>query len=447
MSYETYTKSYQLKSGPATFELKYWLEPGLPYFNGNVIRIGDIKYGYEDEDRLTFASTVLSLSFSDPDCWNFLILKKACNNTPNNLSFTNPFGYDISHYVRYTFNNGDEFRGYIDKESISWDEDTKTVNFDVLDLSTDLKNIYGATNGPEAWYMHINHIWATVKTVFKDLQYNVTNNLSTFEAPGFNGIYLNHDWEFDNFGEVSHPLFKRSWNMNVDPTGYDRIQQWVKYTFTNTQSLAEILKHLAAENAMSIGISSYNKVFVVKRFTIPADTPTYSLNGKLLAGYQKRIHLKNIIGARVNIQKGSTNYVATAGTFTTNNSQPDGKAMYPDVIREITGYNTQQIAENTSGQTTYRIFKDNETTPHQVLNGVIDPGLGIRHYCHWVLAAWLYHSQKEMKEAVEGEAKGLNYYMHRFYSHTKNNITTIYRPIEMVKKTVENRTQLNLLET
>lgn len=429
--------------------MNYWLEPGIPKFNGESIEVSEIDYGYEDDDLLTFSPPVLTLGFSDPDGINYLALKSAFNKSPdivNNLP--DPFGYSFFHSVTLSINSSVIFYGFIDKQSLQYVQNNTSesnyITFDVLDASTDLKNI-NLSGGASDYAGGIIEIYNIIKNVFKNFQYNVTNNLNTFESPDFNGIYLKHDWTFDNFGEIGQVIFSRSWNINADSNGYDKIQWYREWLMKGSSNLAIYLKNIANEFAMSIGISSYNKVYIIKRFSIPTDSEITNLNNIITSDFNRSIHLSNIIGTRVNINKNGNIYSAIGGDFPTVSGGINDTAKYPTLTREITGFNTERVTDVNSGSATFRIIK-HDNTVHSVLNGVIDPVLAQRDLAHWLNAKWLYLSQSKCKDLIECSAPGINFFMHRYYSYNFAGIVSTFRPIRITKDYINNLTNLTLLE-
>jgi hypothetical protein len=445
LPYSQYIQDYKTPAGVLRIEINYWSPPihsgGPPpeSFNGKVIEVSKLKRGYEDDDNLTFAPGVLTLGFTDYDKYNFYLLKNAFNTTPT--TFNDGWGYKKSHSVKLFLNGQQKFYGYIDKQSLEYENETKTTRFDVIDFAIDLKNIT-IEGAPPAWHVGIHYIGVIFKKVYKDLNINdaTTNNLAVFEG-SFNGKYLYHDWVFDSFGSPG-PLITRSFDMNIDPTGHEGVHIYAEWIQKAAENYYDVLKNIALELGVIIGVSDYNKIYINKRFSTPSSI-FYELLNPNLIDYTSSIHLRNVVGSRININKEGNVYSAIGGNFETI-GDINSKAKYPDAVIEQKGFNTEFAPPHNEGAASYRVSQGGNVG--YVLNGVTDPVLNERHYPHWLLAKWLYLSRKNVKEKIDAELTGINYYMHRYYKVQDKHKTLYFRPLQIEQDFLENKTNMIALE-
>lgn len=445
IEYSTYDRNFNTASGNLRIVITYSHDSEIPAFNGGVLEISNLKRGYEDDDLLTFAPGVLTLGFADPQRNFFNALKSAFNQTP--VSGTG-FGYNIHHSCKLYKNNSLIFSGYIDKQSMTYDNTDRIITFDVVDSSIDLKNMSVVLN-PEVWIKLPVQVHSVFQKVYPAISLNITNNINSFESDFFNGIFLAHDWQYSNYDGIvvpGHPDYlSRSLNISIDPLGWNNIYAYHAYIRNSATNYYDYIRNLALEFGCCIGVSDYNKIYVNKRFSVPQNTVFQSLESSCI-DYYSQIHLRNVKGSRININKNGSVYSATAGTFETVDEDINGVALYPDLVVEQRGFNTERINPDNTGFYSYRITNDALTQEANVLNGVYDPTLAIRERHHWLLARWLYMSRKNVKEKVSLTLKGTDYYMHRFYSFTHNDSTVKFRPLEITYDLLNSSTNLIGLE-
>lgn len=439
---KVFTRDYAIASGTLTVKIFYWDTSIHNYFNPESIGEVVLSSGYEDQDELTFYPNVLSLEFLDYEKKNYGILKESFNQTP--VHGIDYYAYSNKHSLSLYLNGSLIFQGYIDKATLDYDDDTRRMKFEVVDYTATLKNMSVPHPGPGDFAGGVDDIWYNFKQVYPGLLYNVTNDLDTFLAPSFNGIYLRHNWEFSGDGNIGNPNFTRSLDMNYDSDGYNKIHWFRKYLFEASETFAEYIRRNAFELGAIIGVESYNKIFIVKRFGGYAFAAPRSLSN---ITYKKYSHLKNVIGVRTKLKR--TNWFWHHGEIHTVDGTPGGafddSDLYLD-IEVIQGRCTGGEGEGDNGPGSYRIISKDGQYANSVLNGVLDPELNIGFNTpQKILGDWTLRSRRYMKDRFECQCPGVNYYMSAFYTIPEEP-GVVLRPLEISKSLVKDKTDMTLLE-
>jgi len=446
---KVFQRDYHIKLGILTVKIFYYDTSIHNYFNPPSIGDVIVETGYEDDDQLTFYPNILTLSFLDHVKINYNILKNSFNQTPNH----NAQNYDYlnKHSVQLFLNGNGIFSGYIDKESLDYDSDSRYLKFEVIDYMVLMRNLTCPHPGPPDWAGSVNDIWYQYRQAYPGLSYTVTNNLAAFRSPGFNGIYLKHNWEFNGEGNIGNPDFNRSFDIDIDPTGYDNINWFRKYLFEASSTMAEYMRRTAHEIGAVIGVEAPNKIFIVKRFSSFAFTEPELLNPKLIS-YKKFTHLKNILGVRTKLLRTGW-YISHGEVHTVGGAVGaafDDTSLYLD-IEVVQGRCTGGINEGDNGPGSYRIYSRTYGVANDVLNGVYDPELNIGYDIpQRIIGEWTYRTRRFVHDRFETKCTGVDFSPAQFYTINENNgvpsAPLVLRPIVIRKNYTKHSTELMLLE-
>lgn len=274
-----FEKNYKIAAGELKIKITYWSTVnGVLDFG--IINIGELEYGYEDEDQLTFFPNVFRMEFTDFDRKNYAILKYSLDNYPEQK-------HEDTGRVE-VFLNGSIYPiydGYIDQETLTYDEEKRVTSFEAVDFILELKNIttFNMADNPNANPPALESIpsvlWKIYRKVYPELPEtmtaeNITNNIATFNSSSFRGIYWDHNWIFKGKRRVfTGP------NILTDYYDVYETADW-KYDFFAPRfafyvsfwnnypagTLAELVKQLGKEFGALIGSTQKNKIFFKKRY-------------------------------------------------------------------------------------------------------------------------------------------------------------------------------------
>lgn len=432
----TFVKEYKIATGILKLIIYYNLVDGFPPLDFHVIEVGELEYGYEDQDELIFSPNIFRISITDYQRKNYYTLNEAFTKTPEEK-------YNLNHSVEVYLNNVIIYYGYIEKTSLKYDEKTRHTSFECVDFSIDLKNL-NVEGAPEDWAGGISDVHYVYKKVFPNLQYNVTNNVNTYITSDFNGLYLKHDWKFLGNGTIGVPTFERSWDINNDPDGYNHIHIFRKDMMAQSQYYIDYIKAFAKEFGMAIGTTGYNKVYLVKRFISSVQVQTREISD-LINDYNTEVFLKNIIGVR-NIPQSNQSNVIIEGTFQLANpidvySDPKNSDNVID-LRNLISF---MVLNGTAPS----IRVSQGSYVQTVLNGVLDPSINSNYeYIERIIAKWTLITRRRPRSKYEIELRGIDYGMHEFYkiSGLENVPLVVLRPLNIKLDLLRNKTNLIAIE-
>ena len=440
-----FSREYPIASGLLRIEITY-LQTGYGALDLPCMNIAEIEYGYEDDDLLTFFPPVIKFDFSDLEKKNYKILQKTFDLTP-------PYKPENAHYVKLFLDNGEIFRGKIDKESMHYDEKNRTLSFEAVDPCVDLKNfncpVYSMVGGNPAHYGDIPSIIAeSFSKVYPNTHSGLTSNPAKHESgtTHYDGIYFQHDWKF-KAKDIHGATLAEADFANVDGPPYS-VKLFRNVFQSQQMTYADMIKFIAWEFGMIIGVSGYGKVFAIKRFT-------KNFNNKLpinefVISFTKDLHLKNVKGVINHINQPGVNKISV-GTFeTVDGGAPKNKdevleiqSMMPTYFEgsNDTGGPTMFI-QNGSSEPRRTLFVNNGGVRDDELPFADNQYIGIAD----LLAYWTLESRTKTKSKYEFELRGIKFWMHRIYKFTENGTEVLIRPMVIKKNLLKNTTTLIGLE-
>lgn len=401
----------------------------------DVISSGNLEFGYEDEDELTFYPNTMSLEFDDFEKKNYLILKHAFGLTGSN-------NYENNHSGEIYFNQNLVFSGYIDKKTLTYDDNTRRIFFELVDYSVLLRQKPVPTS-PQDWAGGITDIIEIYKQVYPNLdRTNVTQDISEYTSNTFNGVYFRHNWQFRGNGSIGVPEFDVSWSA---PEGWKHVHIYREKIYENSDVFSDVIKNYAREFGMSIGSGGINKLYITKRFINSANFPVVLLQD--VKSYRREVWLNNIIGVR-NIPKNNpeppTNIVVE-GLYPTLNNQ--GDPVNKDDILDMQTILTRQQALNNEGAPNIRVSQG--AYAQTVLNGIIDPDLVPLAYMpiERIITRHYYLARRKPRDKYEIELNGINYRMNEYYKlELPDELPVITRPIQISIDLIRQKTEMQALE-
>jgi len=432
---KTFDKTYRVGRNEIRVKLNYNLIYTTHELDMDVLDVGKLEFGYEDEDQLTFYPNVLRLEFNDYERNNYHTLKFAFGETPMG-------NYESNHSGELYFNGAKVFEGYIDKISLRYDEEKRHISFEMVDYTILLKQktVDGA---PTDWSGGVRDVILIYKQVYPALNVNVTQDLSVYASNSFNGAYFKHNWVFRGNGTIGVPSFDVSW---ADPEGWERVLVFRQKLYQSGTVWSEVIKSYAREFGMIIGSGGINKIYIVKRFIGSSGFSPKRIDG-YLKSFTNQVWLSNVAGVR-NIPQNNpdppTN-VVIEGTFATINGTLNGAPKDKDYVIDM-----RTILSRTSGDqgnSSIKVYQSGNT--QEVLNGIYDPDLSPAAYrsIERIITRYTYLSRIRPRDKFELELSGVDYYMHEYYSMELEGVpSVILRPIQISLDLIKEVTTMQALE-
>lgn len=428
-------KTYNIAAGQVKIRIDYDLTHSVFDLNFDVIDIGKLKYGFEDDDALTFYPNTLELTFEDAERKYYDVLKFSLGEFGNNY----PLNYLKYGGVTLWLNGKIKFKGYIDPLTLEYIDDNRTTSFECIDVSKALRdmsveNVFGDDYQHNLGYL----ISAIYKKIYPELSYLV------YDHPNFsNGLYFKHDWRFTGYRTGTDHI-TRDWSNISDfiltKFYFSSFGFWGENRPADTY--ADLIKLLALQFGLIIGTTDYNKVFAVKRFS-PYTSSFINLDANLKNNFKKYIHLPQIAGVR---NTNTWTYlptvqrrIYTAGFVETINSQ--GDLRYKNIVKEI----ATSIASDTTLLGSFTAISVQENYP--VYSDIYDPALNIRNHIAQLISYWTYLTRIRPKDKIECELYGIDYAMFNFYEITNpGNPTLRFRPMTIEIDLLNNKTNMSGVE-
>lgn len=442
LSQQTFIKNYNTPNGELEIKITYdnYRRPN-DFLDFDIIDDIELEYGYEDEDQLTFYPNSVHCKFDDYKKRNYDILKSSIGDY-NNSSPDKHMEYGG---VEIRLDGTLKFKGYIDELSLRYSEKEMSVEFDVLCLTAELKNMSvdrskiigpdGSTIGENyafqliyAWYGVYKQLWGTEFP-------HITYLANLIDLPGLYGTFIKHDWKF--IGTYQGNTITRDWNNLND--------FWQTYFIMDSTDLyndnrpcitwAEYLRLIALQFGAIIGVMDYCKVYFVKRFN-NNNTPL-DISDKIIDNnFSKEIHLPALQGVVIrNHWNGER-----SGEFGNIEKKSNGEYKYLNKVKTL---DTYIGSYQDSGSAGTAIFAD-EYLLYPVWH-VEDPVINEQGQCWELVGKWLYTTRMAPKDKIEVELTGINYNMVDTYRITPpdtNNLAVNFRAMTMKKCILKDKTNI-----
>lgn len=431
----SYTKTYNIPAGVFTFEIN---GPFAESLNFSIINNLTQEFGYEDNDELTFYPGVLAIEISDPGRTQYTKLKYNLDLTLYPTSITATI-------------NGKSFKGYIDKETLEYSEETRTTKFECVDVTKDIANNNAMilSNGAPYYItspaQRIYEIW---KKVYPSIPCYFSENES--DIINYGGFYWKHDWQFiskDIGGNTLAQSSLRVQDLNA-PYFWTGCVVLIENPFLLTQLTdAEYLKFLAREFGMVIGTMGYNQVYIRKRYT--NNSGDYILiPGDNILNYTKVNSIKKILSCINHIQDGNNIYPPQpSGTeqYYYNDGGIFSRPLNKEKVLEITTYLPSEFGDTgvstlyiKKGEVRHSVFKNG--------GGVKDPEISGNYNAIGILLAyWNWYIRRDSRDKYEIEVRGIDYDIHKFYKFMDNTMRR-FRPVRIVKDYLQNKSTITGIE-
>jgi hypothetical protein len=435
-------KIYKVAAGELKIKITYF-STANGVLDFGVINIGELEYGYEDEDQLTFFPNVFRMEFTDFERKNYDILKYSLDNYPAQ-KFEDTGRVEV-------FLNGSTYAiydGYIDQETLTYDEEKRVTSFEAVDFILNLKNIttfnmrsdplgYPYPGGLPPKLETVPYVlWRIYKNIYPDLpepmplppplfEQGITNQITKFNKKDYMGIYWKHNWKFtghNNYtvpGGFSYNSTSADWSTDY----FKPVFAFFKYFWEERYemyTLADLIKQLSKEFGAVIGSTGKNKVFFIKRF------PDYGgikepLDGAIIAGSLiKTLYLKKITAVKNNNELfGPTK----SFVFPENPNRPGYPKNNDDYMEIKTYFGTQPSGalDLTDGwQTSIRLTHTDDNI-YKVGKTITDPDFDyIDNPAPWTLqnltTEYVYRSRQKSRDKYEMELNGIEYDLFKSYS-------------------------------
>jgi len=443
-----FEKNYKIAAGELKIKITYW-SAANGVLDFGIINIGELEYGYEDEDQLTFFPNVFRMEFTDFERKNYAILKYSLDNYPEQK-------HEDTGRVE-VFLNGSTYPiydGYIDQETLTYDEEKRVTSFEAVDFILELKNIttfdinkaMGYIYDPTAWPPQHKHLvdLPTVllhiyRKIYPDLRLAFTSNIADFNKPEFNGFYWDHNWKFHakNISLDEKPV---TWN-NSPLIPIFAFYQYFWDERYEMVTLAELVRQLSKEFGALIGSTAKNKVFFTKKYG-KFTSVTNALDNNIISGsMNKTLHLKKVQSVKNDNRTG-----VTKGTYYPNPDQLGVPQNKYNTISIKTYLWTDSISSSnvelyTTGPTQYKVGE-----------GIVDPDLNTgTTETKWkiqdLITEYTYISRKRSRDKFEMELNGIDYDLFKVYPlNIATGGTRNVRPMVIKKNLLTNTTSMTALE-
>jgi hypothetical protein len=472
IQFHTYNRTFYLASGNAELTINYGTdEYQSATLDFEVINIAELSYGFEDDDQLTFYPNVLTITCDDYNTYNFNVLKYATQLRPpltkpgeiylhNNWPETNTKDLDKYYGVELKLNGRLLFKGYIDRNKIEYNYKTGELTFDCIDYTALLHQVnykldYYQNKDPANWYSPIDYVASVFRLIYPDLpdltapsNMPITNNANYFANTMDLGFYFRHNWLFKC---GNPPPYIRSWNLDIDPTGWYYVAFYMPTIKSQSNNLAQDIRQLAHELGCVIGSDVYNKIWFYKRFMTLAELQAsnpHLLTNDVVINYDRYMHLPQLRAVRNITKRSRLIHIIGEGNYPKVAPEPDSQAAYSQYQLDIqTSLEPALGGGGTSGRSTFR-DKQNIEGGH-ISNGIIDPSLPSddAYDAYKIIANWYYYSRNRNRDRIELELWGVDYWMHIIYLYWFNNHHYAYmRPMTIKKDLVNNKTAMTGIE-
>ncbi len=448
-----YESILQLASGKYKLVIDYYAEDSISF---GPISVSDFEFGYEDEDLLTAYPNTIHFEFVDQNASSYKALLQAFNNSPGSISSPPYVNYLDKHgltlyKIEPDFSYSIIFKGYIDKQSASYDSENMLTSFDAISSLLLLKDLhlssadYGFTWNPligegsvnywePEWVMGESILWIIFKKIYPNLPTDVyiSQPGQPANTPGF---HFYHNWNFMANGRVGVPEIFRNF-----PSDYPDIYYNFLPLIENSSTYGELIKKIAFEFGLSIGSSAYNSVFAIRRFSSISGLNSSSIDNSIIS-FSRSPYLKNISGVKCTYHYDSR-ISYTQGHFPTST---DGQPANSDIVINSTSlYGTNYIKTSQSPIT--KLYDASQNIYNDCLNGIYDPALDYAYrYPLDILSRWLYQSRNSIKEKFDFQLYGIDYDISKYYNATLYGNTIYMRPIKITKDLINNTTTLTAL--
>lgn len=452
------TRQYQIRSGLLLIKLALWWDDNYqsPSVTMDVIKDIELNYGYEDqEDLLTFYPNTVKFTFDDIDKRNYFALKNSLSNYNNTL----PQHKSIYGGVEIYLNNTRKFSGFIDPLTLDWKEYDRTVVFEAICYTSQLKDITvdrnnyintdGAAIGENNNVSMLLILYGIYKQVWSDFEWNLydVSAIDYIEK----GVFCKHDWNLH--GQAVFPAADAyaDWSQVYAGGGKEGIfGTFMNYDSTRffganrvCNSYADMIRILALQFGAIIGVEDVNKVYFMKRFGLNRNACEDVTDSRLKL--EKSLHLNPIRGVQI------TNDWNGVRTFDYGDIEKiaSGELKYPDKVLQLNTY-IGSYRNGPSQGTCIEIY--DQVRQYPVWGICWDPafgGEGSAMAIHELVGKWTRENRKTAKERVEIELIGINYSMAKTYvvSPDSEGINKVYfRPMQMSKNLMKDKTKITGLE-
>lgn len=462
---------YNITVGVLKIKLTYF-DINNRELNLGVINIGELEYGYEDEDQLTFFPNIFRIEFTDFDRINYEVLKKSLDRYPL-LDYKACGRVEVWLKKFGAANFETIYDGFIDNETLSYDEKSRVTSFEAVDFILDLKNIttYDLRSDPGMFPPKLENVpyvlWRIYKNIYPEMpeptipSYGITNQISMFndELPNMNpykGIYWKHNWKFTGHNNYSTPT-----GFSYNETSADWSTDYFKPVFAffkyfwneryEMYTLADLIKQLSKEFGAVIGSTVKNKVFFIKRY------PDYGsvkepLDGKIIEGtLSKTLYLRKVASVKNQNELFGT---TKSFTFDENPDRPGYPKKKEDNLEIKTYFGTMPSnpIDMTDGWQTSVRLTHTDGNIYKVGRTITDPDFSVyEHPQPWTLQTliteYVYNSRQKNRDKYEMELMGINYDIFKSYSVKDGfNHAKTLRPMLIKKNLLKNTTQMTALE-
>lgn len=453
----TVNREYRIRTGLLSVRLNLYVPEGAdsnPTLD--LIRDIDLNYGFEDqEDLLTFYPNTVKLTFDDFDKKNHKIIELSVTDYNNTL----PENRSAYGGVEIWLDNVRKFSGFIDPLTLTYNTIDKTVSFEAVCCSSQLKNItvdrnnYINTDGSiiadNSNVSFLLILYGIYKQVWSDFEWNLYD--SSLINSYAKGVFCKHDWRLRGDAVFPSASMYADWSLTHASGGveglfgtfmnYDSTKFFGEDRVCNTY--ADLLRILALQFGAVIGVEDVNKVYFVKRFGLSASNAV-DVSDNVIK-FTKTLHLNPLRGVEVINDWNGIRYFNYGDIERTSNNE----FKYPDKISQFTTYIGSYNTPPSQGTCIY-IY--DQTRLYPVWGYCWDPAL--TYYpnpsaMHELVGKWTRENRKTGKERVETELYGIDYSMAKTYkinpdSSGVNQIN--FRPISMTKKPMKNTTQMTGLQ-
>jgi len=435
-TYKIFDKTYNINNSQIRLYFKYLADYiGSFEFDLKCISLGEIESGYEDDDQLTFYPNVLRLGFIDTARSNYEYLRQICESYPDLQS------WEVTQFELWYNETGELAKrvmlGSVDKMSLRYTESTKTLEFEVVDISQELKGLTvdNLTGGASSLPYYIHTIY---KNIFPELPYNLTTDINLFKDPSFRGIYWKHNWKFESYS--THVI--KDFATNYEDIKF--YQTWDNPLF-HKNNYAELLKALAMQFGMVIGCEEPGKIYAYKRFVTSTFAESQAINilPFLLDDYTKELWLPNILAVRNSYPTyNSGDKQVIVGDYRANlfdSSKPKNLDSLLEISTDLT---------TTTAYSSWLYMLVNTGTGFETIEYCIEPDLyNYRQPIEYVIANLYLYARQRSKDKYGFQLRGVNYSMADYYKIKQDGYSTkILRPMTLRKDYVNKKTKLTALE-
>lgn len=442
-------KIYKVAAGELKIKITYW-NPANEVLDFGIINIGELEYGYEDEDQLTFFPNVFRVEFTDFERKNYLILKKSLERYPD-------LTHEQTGRVQVVLNGKEIYDGYIEHETLTYDESKRVTSFDAVDFILELKNITTfAMSGPTELIDLPEVLYTIYKQIYPGLSNNAAFNPEIYNGSTYSGIIWDHNWIFR--GERRDlPDVYTDWRTNCrEPIFAFNHHFWGDHGYA-MPTLAELVRQLAKEFGAIIGSTEKNKVFFKKRFGAASSANEF-LDSNIISGtLSKTLYLRRIQSVRNdNAFLGATPDSETIqGTFVANPSrplEPLNKNNNLDIRTYFGSTYFPAITTTSNWKTNVQLKKG--PVIYDVGNGIFDPDLHPKiinprpeKRIQSLTTFYTLKSREKNRDKYEMELNGINYEVYKFYKlNYGGSGVQVLRPMVIKKNLLKNTTSMTALE-